>query len=364
MRNKLMVLGPTEIEDDVLAAGAIPLDYMRTPDYSERLRHIFENLQYIFETTCPVLIYACSGTGIMEAAVINSCTTKGSVLIVNGGSFGARWKDICECHGLTIRELKIDFGQSVDPKDIAKELEQHPEICAVFTTLDETSSGALTDIEAIGKIVNNYPDTLLICDCVSGLIVESLKMDDWHVDIAVTSSQKALALPPGLAFMAVSEKAQKRIRQKHLSGFYFDAQPYLLDWKRGQTPYTPPVSLLAQLELRLNKIRSVGLGNIREQYCRMTEYLRAGLKQLGLKVFATHPANAVTGIWIKDVDAAEIVNVIREKYHIEIAPSGGELKNNFIRIGNLGNINKEDIDELLHALKETISELRETNDRK
>lgn len=356
MRNKLMVLGPTEIEKDILAAGAFPMDYMRTPEYSKRLQKIFANLQYVFATQSPVLIYACSGTGIMEAAVVNSCKEQDTVLVVNGGSFGERWADICKNYGIKVQEIKVPFGQSVNPHDIKKELDSHPEICAVFTTLDETSSGALTDMKSIGEIVCNYPQVLLVCDAVSGLIVEPLEMDKWHVDVVVSSSQKALALPPGLAFMAVSDKAQNRLKEKHLPSYYFAAEAYLRDWYRGQTPFTPAVSLLAQLEQRLTNIKNTGIENIRKKYAENTKYLRDGLKKLGLNTFAQNPANAVTGVQIEN--ALEIVKVMREKYHIEIAPSGGDRGKNFLRIGLLGNIDKKDIDEFLSAFNQTIDELK------
>lgn len=349
-----MVLGPTEIEDDILQAGAFPQEYMRTTDYSQKLHVIFKNLQYLFSTTNPVLIYACSGTGIMEAAVVNSCSSEDYVLVINGGSFGQRWKEICLHHDLYVEEITLKFGESVNPEIIKEKLKKNPKIKAVFTTLNETSSGALTDLEAIGKIVNSYPQTLLICDCVSGLIVEPMEMDKWHVDIAITSSQKALALPPGLAFMALSTKAQNVILNANLKSYYFNAIPYLQNWKRDQTPFTPPVSLLSMLELRLRKIRTTGLQNIRKQYQDITKYLRDELKKIGFETFAQKPACAVTGIWIKDGNALEIIQNLREKYHIEIAPSGGEFKNNFLRIGNFGNISYKDIDCLIAALKETL----------
>ena len=256
--NKLMfVLGPTEIEDDILQLGCLPQVYMRTPDFSLRLENIFKNLQYLFQTKNPVVFFASSGTGAMEAAVTNLLSRNDSAIYVDGGSFGHRWGDICEKHFVNSIRLEVPFGSSINPQNIEKQLEQNKNIKAVFTTYDETSSGAKTDIEAIGKIVKKYPNTVLVVDAVSALLTEKLNMDEWGIDVVISSSQKALALPPGLGFMAISEKALKFAEQADLRTFYFDIFDYIANWKRNQTPFTPAVGLLYQLEKRLEKIKDM-----------------------------------------------------------------------------------------------------------
>lgn len=361
MQNKklLMVLGPTEIEEDVLRAGAEPQVYMRTPDYSNHLESIFKNLQYIFQTKNPVIFFASSGTGAMEAAVTNILSKGDTALYINGGSFGERWGKICTLHGVNAIELKVDFGKSINPSAVEEELNKRPEIKAVFATLDETSSGALTDIESIGRIVKNYPSTIFVVDCVSGLIVEPLQTDEWNIDIAVSSSQKAMAIPPGLGFMSISGKALEFAKMADLRTFYFDIFDHIANQKRNQTPFTPAVSLLSQLEKRLEKIKSEGLENYRHRYTTLTSKIRNGLKEFGFEVFAEHPANCVTGVLTEKYDASEIVRIMREKHNIEIAPSGGELKTKFFRVGNFGNITENDIERFLNAMKETLKELEQ-----
>lgn len=361
-KNLLMVLGPTEIEEDILALGAEPQEYMRTADYSKKLERIFKNLQYIFQTKNPVIFFASSGTGAMEASVTNVLSKNDTVLYINGGSFGERWGKICRLHGINTIELKVEFGESVNPYDVKNILLENKNIKAVFATLDETSSGALTDIESIGKIVKQHNETIFIVDAVSGLIVEPLQTDEWNIDIVVSSSQKAMAIPPGLGFMSISEKALSFAKTSNLRNFYFDIFDYISNWKRNQTPFTPAVSLLNQLDLRLEKIKTEGLEQYRKRYSIITNLIRKGLINLGFNVLAKHPANCVTGIFTEKYDASEIVRIMREKYHIEIAPSGGDLKTKLFRVGNFGAINQQDVDNFIKAMQKTIEELN--NDRK
>jgi aspartate aminotransferase-like enzyme len=353
--NLVMVVGPTEMEKDILKAGSLPCEYMRTDDYTEKLRKIYEGLQYIFQTKNPVVMYASSGTGMLEAAVTN-CLSKGdTALYVNGGSFGKRWGDILKLHGVNGIEEKVEFGKSVNPERIKQQLENHPEVKAVFTTLDETSSGALTDVKAIGSIVKQYPNTVLVVDCVSALVVEKMQMDDWNVDIAITSSQKALAIPPGLGFMAISEKGLAAAEKADLRLFYFDILEYVKDWKRHQTPFTPAVSLINQLELRLIKIQKEGLENLQNRYSSYTDQIRKGLESLGFKTFAEHPSNCVTGCSSGKYSAKKIIKIMREDFNIEIAPSGGDMADVFFRVGNFGAIGPKEIKKFLGAMKKTIS---------
>jgi aspartate aminotransferase-like enzyme len=354
----LMVLGPTEVEPEILEIAAKPQEYMRTPEYSKKLARIFKNLQYVFKTKSPVVFFASSGTGAMEAAVTNSLSARDTALYINGGSFGARWGEICRKHRIKTIEINVDFGKSVNPSLIQKNLDKHKNIKAVFATLNETSSGALTDVKTVGTIIKNYPDTIFVVDCVSGLVIEEMPMDAWGIDIAVSSSQKALALPPGLSFMAISDKALGFAKRANLVTYYFDIFMYIENWKRNQHPFTTPVSLVNQLDVRLQKIKKEGLLALRERFKKNTTILRCGLKRLGFEAVAENPATCVTGVLSGQYDAEKIIKIMREKYNIEIAPSGGDLKNKLFRVGNFGNICKKDIDLFLESLERTLKELR------
>lgn len=354
---KLFTAGPTEIEEEILELGAVPQVYMRTAEFSERLKKIYKNLQYVFQTSNPVVMFASSGTGALNAAVSNFIAENDEVLVINGGSFGLRWRELCETAKAKITEVKVDFGKSVNPAEVAEFLNKKPMCKAVFATLDETSSGALTDVESIGKVVKKHTDALFVVDAVSGLLVEPFKMDEWGVDVAVTASQKALAIPPGLSFMAVSEKAVAKAEAVSMRPYYFDILKYLTDWKRGQTPFTPAVGLIFQLERRLEKIRGEGLEHYQNRYRDLTEKLRSGMHETGFALIAEHPANCISGYWTGKIDAWKLVSLMADKYKISLAPSGGDLKTKMFRIGNFGNVSAADIDDLLKKLKAAVKEV-------
>lgn len=362
MRKKLlMVLGPTEVEKDILKLSAEPQDYMRTEDYSKKWENIFENLKYAFQTKNQVVVFASSGTGAMDAAVTNFLSKGDKALYINAGSFGKRWGDICKKHAVNAIEIPVEFGFSPEPSLVERFLNQNPDCKALFATLNETSSGSLTDIKAIGEILKRYPDTLFIVDCVSGLLTEEFKQDEWNVDVAISASQKAFALPPGLAFMSANAKALEYAEKSDLRSFYFDIFDYVNNAKRNQTPFTPAVSLVNMLEKRLEKIKKEGLENYRKRYLKNTDYLRSELEKLGFYSLAKYPTNCVTAVYTEKYDASEIVRIMREKHNIEIAPSGGELKTKLFRVGNYGAIGKREVNIFIKKMKQTLKELG--NDR-
>ena len=346
-----MVLGPTEIENDILKIASYPQEYMRTQDYSLKWAKIFENLKYCFQTKNTVVVFASSGTGMMEASVVNFLKKDDTILYINGGTFGKRWGDIARKHNLNAIEIPVSFGQSVKIEAVEEKLSQNKNIKALFATLNETSSGALTDIKSIGEVLKKYPNILFVVDCISGLLADEFLQDEWGVDVAICASQKAFALPAGLGFMSVSNKALDYASKTNLGTFYFDILDYVENSKRGQTPFTPPVSLVNQLEKRLEKIVNEGLESFRLRYKLNTDYLRSNLKQMEFNILAKNPANCVSAVLTEDIDASLIVKIMREKYNIEIAPSGGELKTKLFRIGNYGNIGKKEIDKCLNALR-------------
>ena len=363
-RNLLMILGVVEIEEDVRALGALPLEYNRTPDYKTVLQNIFSGLQYIHQTSQPVFLVSSSGTGVMEGAVTNVLSSKSKALYVNGGVFGKRWGEILKQHHIDAEEILLEYGQTVSPAQIEEALVEHPEIEAVFLTHNETSTGTLTDIRSAAEIVKKFPNTILVVDCISSILVEPVETDNWGIDVVVSSGNKAMAVPPGVGFMTFSEKAMKKVKKSDIRLYNYDALEYIKEWERISTPYTPPISLLKQLELRLKKVQAEGLENLRKRYKENTKYLRDGVKKLGLAFFTPHMANCVTGVSTpSDINAEEVVKILREKYHIEVAPSWPGLKEHLFRVGNFGNINKTDIDKFLLALRLTIEELRNNYDR-
>ena len=358
-RNLLMILGVVEIEEDVRALGAAPLEYNRTPDYKTILGNVFKGLQYIHRTEQPVFLISSSGTGVMEGAVTNVLNSKSKALYVNGGVFGKRWGEILTQHHIQSYEIHLEYGETVSPAQIEEMLTQHPDIEAVFLTHNETSTGTLTDIKSIAEVVKKYPNTILVVDCISSILVEQVETDEWGIDVVVSSGNKAIAVPPGVGFLTFSKKAMEKVKKSDIRLYNYDALEYLKEWERISTPYTPPISLLKQLELRLKKVQEEGLENLRKRYADNTRYLRDGVKELGLTFFTTHMANCVTGVVTPEgINAEEVVKIMRTKHHIELAPSWPGLKEHLFRVGNFGNINKTEIDLFLNSLKLTIDELR------
>lgn len=353
MRNLLMVAGPTEMEEAVLNVGAKPMVYNRTPAFSEFMLKIERNLKSIFRTENDVLIISASGTGAMEAAVVNLLSEGDEVVVVHGGTFGYRWYEIASRYKVSCNLIEVRQGETVDPDLIRNALT--PSTKAVFTTANETSTGVLTDIAAIGAIVKDS-SAVLVVDAVSSLCADRLETDAWHCDVVLTSSQKALALPPGLSFITLSSKAWQLVHESKIPKYYFDLKDYKDNLVRGQTPFTPAISLLYQLDARLDGIIAAGLENVLESQREKSTYLRACLEKLGLSVISKNPANGVVGILFPpDIDAYVVVEKLRNDYAIEITPSPGADKHRIARIGLFGKVDCTDIDKLIVCMEKIIA---------
>jgi aspartate aminotransferase-like enzyme len=258
-RKLLMVAGPTEIESDVLQAAAQPMVYNRTADFSAFMLGIEDNLKRVFKTKNDVLIMCSSGTGAMEAAVVNLLSEGDEVLVVSGGVFGYRWYEIASQYNVNCKLLELPQGETATGDMIKEHLT--PGIRAVFITANETSTGVLTDLAAIGDVVK-ATNAVLVVDAVSSLGADMLETDAWHCDVVITSSQKALALPPGLSFITLSKKAWGLVHESTIPKYYFNLKEYKNNLVRGQTPFTPAISLLYQLDLRLRKLCEAGFDGV------------------------------------------------------------------------------------------------------
>lgn len=352
---KLMTVGPTEIEEDILKLGSEKMVYNRTPEFSEFIEEIHENLKYIFQTKNDVFILTCSGTGAMEAAVVNLLSEGDKVLVANNGNFGERWVEICKSYGVIVKEIIDGFGNVIDPIKIQNNITE--EIKAVFITANETSSCTLSDVKTIGKIVKDT-NAVFVIDAISSLIYDEFKTDDWNCDVALISSNKGLALPPGLAFITFSEKAWKFVEGSSLPKYYFNIKDYKSNMERGQTPYTPPIGILFQLHERLTKIKEEGIENIIKRHGRLSKLLRAGVNAMNLKFTSKNLSNVAIGIFTPDgINAKDIIFIMKEEYNIQITPSPPPLDEKVIRISVLGNIKEDDVIDFLNAFEATLIKL-------
>ena len=345
---KLFTPGPVPVEAHILAKGAVQLPYNRTQDFSKFTKEILQGLGLVFQTSGPIALLTGSGTAAMEAAVLNFLDTSDRVLVINGGTFGRRWCDLCRVHTIPYTELKLNAGEDIDLDRLSQTLSQE-KFTALLINAHETSTGQLYDIQAIGRIAREF-DLLYIVDAISTICADPFLMDAWRVDVAILSSQKALALPPGLSFIAMSERAQSRLGEITPKSLYFNLADYLDNQERGQTPYTPAIGLFLQLHQRLLDIKQHSLSEVIDLHKKRACYFRKSIAYLPFDTMPSRQSNAVTSILCKEHDAFEIVQRLRSQFDMEAAPSGGALKHKIFRVSHMGAQNDADVDALISAL--------------
>jgi aspartate aminotransferase-like enzyme len=356
----LMTPGPTPVPEKVMLAMAAPIIHHRTPDFSAAFAEAIVNLKYVFQTEGDVLLFACSGTGVMEAGIANCFSAGDTVIVCRNGKFGDRQKLIAETYGLNVVDLQYGWTEVVRPADVEAALAEHPEARGVIVTQSETSTGVLNDVEAIGKIVGPMPDVVLIVDSITGIGAVDCKTDEWGLDVVMTGSQKGLMLPPGLAACTVSKKAWRAYERSNLPKFYFDWMKYQKNIEKDTTPFTPAVTLVLGLNESLRMIRDEGLENTIARHSRLAEATRKGVEALGLKLFAPPEGrgSAVTPAWVPEgVDGKAIVKIMKDKHGVTIAGGQDDYVGRIIRIGHLGYFGDFDIIVTLAALEMTLSEL-------
>lgn len=356
----LMTPGPTPVPAEVLLAQARPIIHHRTSDFSAVLMQATDDLKYVFETQGDVLIFACSGTGVLESSIVNCFSAGDTVIVTRNGKFGDRMKQLSDVYGLNVIDLAYEWTEVVRPDDIAAALDENPGVRGVIVTQSETSSGVLNDVKAVGEIVAGYPDAVFIVDSITGIGAVDCKTDEWGLDVVMTGSQKGLMLPPGLAAVSVSEKAWKAYERSTLPKYYFDWGRYQKSLTKETTPFTPPVSLIIGLGEALSMIREEGLENTIARHAQLARATRAGVEALGLTLFAPVEGrgNAVTPVWVpEDIDGKAIVKTMKDKYGVTIAGGQDDYAGRIFRIGHLGYFGQFDIITTLAALEMTLSEL-------
>jgi len=352
-----MAPGPTAVPPQVLLAMAKPVIHHRTPEFKAILKEVNEGLKYLFQTKNPVVTLSASGTGAMEAAVVNTLSHGDQALVVRGGKFGERWGDLCEAYGVEAINIDVEWGHAVDPAKIEAALKENPGIKAVFTTLCETSTCVRNDIEAIGKIVAGH-ETILVVDAVSGLCAEEMKTDEWAVDIVVTGSQKALMLPPGLAFASISPKAEERIKGSDLPKFYLSLAKALKSLEKDDTPFTSAVSLIYGLKESIALLREEGLENVIERHARLARATREAARALGLELLAKAPSNVATAMVMPEgIDAEDLRKILSGEMNITVAGGQGNLKGNVIRVAHLGYCSESDTITTISAIEMALIKL-------
>ena len=353
----LLSPGPTPIPDTVLSAAAEPIIHHRTPEFSEIFMKVTEGIKYVFGTKQDVFILTSSGSGAMETAVVNTLSPGDKMISINGGKFGERWGNIGKAYGVNVKEIVLEWGADFTKEQLAAELKANPGIKAVFTTLSETSSGAIYDIKGFGEVVSGT-DAILVVDGISGVGAAPCPMDEWKVDVVVTGSQKSFMIPPGLAYIAFSQKAWKMVETSKLPKFYFDAKKAKKNLEKKTTPWTPAISLIIQQKKALEIIKGMGLPKLFEHHRILGEATRAGVKAAGLELLAVNPGNILTAVKVPaGVDGVKLVKTMQSKYMAYIAGAQDPNKGKFFRIAHLGYMGGFDVITALSALEMTLLDL-------
>ncbi len=357
-----MTPGPTPISEEVLLEHARPLMHHRSPEFSKIFTGVTEKLKKLFKTKNDIFILTSSGTGAMEAAVTNSFSRGDKVLVASAGNFGERFKKISSRFNLEVISLDYEWGDTVNPAEIDKVLNDNSDIKGVMVQFSETSTGALNDIKAIGNIVKKYP-AILIVDAISGLGASDLRTDEWNLDIVAGGSQKALSAPTGVAFISVSDKAWKLVQKSDLPRFYFDlttAKNYSMK-DPPQTPWTPGISIIVAMNKALDMLLEEGLEKVFERHRILSLAVQKAIEKLGLKLLVEDENKrgySVTSVKVPEgIDAKELTRLMRVKYGVTIAGGQGKLAGKIIRIGHLGYFGIFDIIIAISALEIVLKEL-------
>ncbi len=357
MKRKLFTPGPTPLPEEVRLIQARGIIHHRSKEFSDVFKEIREELRYVFQTKEEVLLFSSSGTGAMEAVVANLFSPGDKVLVIRGGKFGERWAEIAATFGVQVISIDVEWGHAVNPELIEKKLREDSGIKAVFTQLVETSTGVVYDIETIARVTKGK-GVILIVDAVSGLCAEALCTDKWGVDVVVAGSQKALMIPPGLAFVALSGKAWKLTENSDLPKYYWDFKKAKKAQDKNQTVYTPAITLVCALRESLRLLKKEGWDNVLGRHAKLAKATRQGVLALGLQIFSKAPSNVLTAVEIpSSVGVKRLRGLMRDRYGVEVAGGQAALAEKIIRIAHLGAMEVTDIIVVLSALEMSLSEL-------
>ena len=350
---QLRIPGPTPCPAEALQVMTRQMINHRGEEFGQILNGVTTKLKQLFQTKGDVFLLTSSGTGGLEAAIVNTLSPGDKVLSVSVGVFGERFGTIAEQFGAKIIPLQFEWGKAADTDAIRRVLQSEPKIKAVLVTHNETSTGVTNDLALIGPTVKEF-DKLLLVDAISSLGSINLPVDDWHCDVAVTGSQKGWMVPPGMAMVSVSPKAWQAHAKAKMPRFYWDftqAKSYL---EKGQTPWTPAISTVFALAVSLEMMLKEGLANIVARHARVARVARDGVKSLGLPLFAdeNYASNTVTAVAAANgLDIKKMLNILREEHSIVLAGGQQRLAGQIFRIGHLGWVTEDDMEPVISALK-------------
>jgi aspartate aminotransferase-like enzyme len=351
---QLRIPGPTPLPKEVMQAISRQMVNHRGPVFRQMLKDVTEKLKMFFQTKNDLLILTCAGTGGMEAAIVNMFSPGDKVLGVSIGVFGDRFISIAKAYGADVIPLRFEQGQAADFEAIKKALQADPQIKGVIITHNETSTGVTNDLKTIAPIVKGA-GKLLIVDGVSSIGSIDLPVDELHIDVAISGSQKGWMVPPGMAMLSISQEAWQANAKAKMPRFYLDIAKAKSNFEKGETPWTPAISVVYGFSVGLDMMLKEGIKNIFARHALIAKTAREGLKALGLTLLVNdegYASNTVTAVMgTNGMDAKKVVSVMRDQYKIELAGGQGSLEGKIFRIGHLGLVTVEDIKDVLAHLK-------------
>ncbi len=345
-------VGPVMCSEEVRAVGGEQVPYFRTPEFSNLM---FENEKLVLEFSkapegSKVAFMTNSSTGSMEAVVMNCFDVTDNVLVIDGGSFGHRFVELCEIHEVPHTVLHLNHGQRLTKEHLYEYDNQ--DFTGLLVNIDETSTGVLYDSEMIGEFCKKN-SIFYVCDCVSAFLADPFDMSACGADVMITGSQKVLACPPGISIIVLTPRAVERVTSKNVKSMYFNLANVLKNMERGQTPFTPAVGILRQINTRLKEIEKAGGADV--EIARVAEQakdFRTKIKELPFEFVSESPANGVTPVHPINADAYRIFEILKDEYGIWICPNGGDMKNTIFRVGHIGYLTHDDNTTLINALKD------------
>ena len=356
-KERLFTPGPTPVPPDVLLAMAAPMTHHRQAAFEKTMASVSEKLKVVFQTSSPVITLAGSGTCAMEGCVVNFLSPGDTAIAINGGKFGERWGQLGKAFGMNMVIIDVEWGTAVQPAQVEQALKDHPEAKAVFSTLNETSTTVLTDVKALAAIVSKT-NAVLVVDAISGLAADELRMDEWGIDAVVAGSQKALMLPPGLAFVAIGPKAQEAIKKSTTPKFYLSFEKALKNLDKNTTPWTPAVSLVIGLEKALDALLKEGMETVWARHSKMAAAARAGIEGMGMKTFSKSPSNAASAVVLPEgVDGSALHKKLRDEYQVTCAGGQDHLKGKIERLAHMGYYDPFDMLVVIGALECALRDL-------
>lgn len=347
-------VGPVQSSRLVRKIGSEQVPYFRTPEFSSVM---FENENLILEflhapKSSRAVFITGSGTASMEASIINILNSKDRVLVINGGSFGKRFVELLSIHEIDYDEIKLELGKALSKDVLSKYENNGKKYTALIVNIHETSTGVHYDLEMLSKFCKKH-GMLLIVDAISSFLADELDMERCNVDAVIIGSQKALACPPGVSIIALSPRALERVKSNNPKCMYLNLNLALTNGERGQTPFTPAVGTLRQINARLKQIKdNGGVESEIKRISNLAHYFREQIKDLPLKIVPERMSNAVTALHPLNVSAYSIFTTLKDRYKIWVCPNGGEYKDIIFRVGHIGELTLKDYNKLIRALRD------------